>query len=452
MASALGSRPDFEAVSAADVPLHEHLQIICASRAFENSATLKNLLIYLFQSRNQVVSEYTVAVEALDRKPNFDPQIDATVRVQISRLRRRLKDYYLSEGRTSSIRFIIPLGTHQLVPDHVANGNVIDASQSHSSHSHALAPIFPDVISQLPVSHPPPQTASATSRRFPLTIFLATLVILLAATCAWQYLQIRSLTRAAQPAIAPQLSPLWKNFTSNGKTVRLVIPNPTFFNWTSPGHMNLMMRDTNVNDFADINKSPQLSAMVKQFGTPQLTEYYTVSSDVIASLKLTQFMSSRNFNNVSTTISSNTAAEFFEGENVILFGTPGTMSAYKNLMSHLYFQFDPQAQHLINPAPANGQPREWDKINQSPSRAIFPGLIAFLPGNAKGSHLLILAGSETDGLVSFLTSDSGNRAIQDARRRAGNADFFEAAILSEAEGSTVLSNRLVAFHAVTPQD
>jgi hypothetical protein len=106
-----------EPVSSLELKFGEHLDAICASKAFENSAPLKSLLIYLFQNRNKQVSEYTVAMEALYRRANFDPQTDATVRVQIARLRRWLKDFYHSKGRLARVRFSIPLGTHQLVPE-----------------------------------------------------------------------------------------------------------------------------------------------------------------------------------------------------------------------------------------------------------------------------------------------------------------------------------------------
>jgi hypothetical protein len=44
------------------------------------------------------ISEYAVATDALGRRIDFDPKTDASVRVQISRLRRKLKDFYETEG------------------------------------------------------------------------------------------------------------------------------------------------------------------------------------------------------------------------------------------------------------------------------------------------------------------------------------------------------------------
>ena len=42
---------------------------------------------------------YTIAVEALGRAENFDPQLDPIVRVEATRLRRTLARYYANGGK-----------------------------------------------------------------------------------------------------------------------------------------------------------------------------------------------------------------------------------------------------------------------------------------------------------------------------------------------------------------
>src|SRR6185369_5232612 len=87
---------------------------VLASRTFERAPTLRTLLLYLWQHRGESLSEYAVATEALGRSDNFSSKVDATVRVQISRLRQRLEKYYEDEGHTARERLIIPLGSHQV--------------------------------------------------------------------------------------------------------------------------------------------------------------------------------------------------------------------------------------------------------------------------------------------------------------------------------------------------
>lgn len=91
-------------------PLEEVLQ----SKCFERASRLRALLLYLWENRNLEISEYAIAVDGLGKAPDFESKIDATVRVQIARLRDLLRKYYEGEGSRSTIRIVIPLGTHQV--------------------------------------------------------------------------------------------------------------------------------------------------------------------------------------------------------------------------------------------------------------------------------------------------------------------------------------------------
>ena len=74
--------------------VEKHVQRVAQSAQFTRAETLKRLLLYLWVHRYEDISEYAVATDALGRRVDFDPKTDASVRVQISRLRRKLKDYY----------------------------------------------------------------------------------------------------------------------------------------------------------------------------------------------------------------------------------------------------------------------------------------------------------------------------------------------------------------------
>ena len=58
------------------------------------------------------LGEVEVAVEALGRRADFDPQQDSIVRVEAHRVRRRLHDYYASEGASHPIRLVLPQGSY----------------------------------------------------------------------------------------------------------------------------------------------------------------------------------------------------------------------------------------------------------------------------------------------------------------------------------------------------
>ncbi|MGC1187460.1 MAG: malectin domain-containing carbohydrate-binding protein [Candidatus Acidiferrales bacterium] len=63
-----------------------------------------------FQGCTGEVKEYDIAIHALGRPKDFDPQIDAIVRVTAHALRKRLEQFYRSEGAEHSVQIYLPSG------------------------------------------------------------------------------------------------------------------------------------------------------------------------------------------------------------------------------------------------------------------------------------------------------------------------------------------------------
>jgi tetratricopeptide (TPR) repeat protein len=62
--------------------------------------------------RGERLSERTVARRALHRAPDFDGKADASVRVQASRVRKSLEEYYATEGAADPVRIALPRGSY----------------------------------------------------------------------------------------------------------------------------------------------------------------------------------------------------------------------------------------------------------------------------------------------------------------------------------------------------
>ncbi len=92
------------------------LHTILASETFTRSQQLSRLLKYLCDSLlangPDYIAEYTIGTEALGRPADFDPNQDSVVRVEMHRLRRRLRDYYQAEGMQDPVRIVIPPGQY----------------------------------------------------------------------------------------------------------------------------------------------------------------------------------------------------------------------------------------------------------------------------------------------------------------------------------------------------
>ena len=92
------------------------LQTVLQSHLFARSPTLTHLLSYLcektFAGESDQIKEYSVGIDVFDRRDSFDQDTDSIVRVQANRLRKRLSEYYTSEGASHPIHITIPVGQY----------------------------------------------------------------------------------------------------------------------------------------------------------------------------------------------------------------------------------------------------------------------------------------------------------------------------------------------------
>lgn len=61
------------------------------------------------------VKEYDIAIDVMGRAADYDPAVDATVRVEAGRLRSRLREYYESAGKADPVLIEIPKGGYSAV-------------------------------------------------------------------------------------------------------------------------------------------------------------------------------------------------------------------------------------------------------------------------------------------------------------------------------------------------
>lgn len=93
-----------------------HLAKICESSEFAGSPRLGRFLTFVVETalagNGDQIKESLIAVEVYGRRPDYNPQIDSTVRVEAGRLRTRLRQYYEASGRDDLLQFDIPKGSY----------------------------------------------------------------------------------------------------------------------------------------------------------------------------------------------------------------------------------------------------------------------------------------------------------------------------------------------------
>jgi hypothetical protein len=100
------------------------------SQVLHGSESLCKLLRYLGENAldhpGSSLKEYQIATEVFARPPDFDPQHDSVIRVQVGRLRLKLAEYYSTEGANDSLIIEIPKGSYAVSfhPRHSVPGKI----------------------------------------------------------------------------------------------------------------------------------------------------------------------------------------------------------------------------------------------------------------------------------------------------------------------------------------
>src|SRR5271154_3607325 len=88
-------------------PAREQVERILASDTFRASEVLRRLLRFLadktFSGEAEHLKEYSVGLDALGKPATYDPRQDSGVRLQASRLRQKLDEYYRTEGTSDPL-------------------------------------------------------------------------------------------------------------------------------------------------------------------------------------------------------------------------------------------------------------------------------------------------------------------------------------------------------------
>ncbi len=110
--------------------IRAELERVLASPKFRKSQSHSEFLRYVVEKRLNAtaVQEAEIGVKVYRRDEHYDPSDDAIVRVEASRLRARLKEYYEDSGNIPAVRFDLPKGT--LSPVIVLEGGSASSDKS----------------------------------------------------------------------------------------------------------------------------------------------------------------------------------------------------------------------------------------------------------------------------------------------------------------------------------
>jgi hypothetical protein len=266
---------------------------ILESEAFRNSDALRRLLRFLadkvLSGEGDQLKEYSVAIDGLGKPATYDVRQDSTVRIQVGRLRRKLAEYYQTEGKDDAF--------------------IVDLPKGHFKLKCEARP--------LPVVSP---VASVHGRVVPLLSAALLLALVWGIYSTVRFWRIQESTGAYRAMWTTDLDQLWQPFLEGRRPLILAIANPPFVEFSGFG----VYRERPLNRWGDIASSPSVAAIRKALNNPDihLSEYYTPGGEVNSSFLIGKLLGPR-VPALSLLRATNLSWRQVADNNVLYVGPPG---------------------------------------------------------------------------------------------------------------------------------
>jgi hypothetical protein len=389
------------------------IQKVIESDTFRPAPVMRALLLYLWEHQGQSISEYAIATEALGRAPDFDPKTDSTVRVQVARLRTKLKEFYEAAGDSFPLRLSLPLGSHEL----------------HSIYQPPPQKTDPSILETVPNQY----LWIAGGAGAALLIVIAVLAF-----------QVHRM-KASLPATPAAIPRFWQSFLMPGKSTTIVVPSPIYFFWPSK---KIVVRDYSTADFVNWPESPILKNLGEKWGVPEISQSYVGAMEMGAGVRLLQYLE-QGGQDVHLIESRRFPAESFASQNTIFLGMPRT-ATYLNQMlektNYYIARVEPDVVKSRNPQ--SGEPSEYHEVAYSADRRIAPAIIILLPARPEHTRMMLLLGRNLTSITSMLLTLEGLKALDEQWTKIGSPDAFEMVIQAEINRDTILKVTPMAAKAI----
>ncbi len=425
------------------------VQRILVSRQFSKAPLLSRFLTHIceetLRGRQHEISEHQIGIQVFDRPKDYRTVEDNIVRNYARQLRKRLAEYFETDGHEENLRIEIPLGGYIPVftalpsrPFPVESVRVTTSEPRSASRSNQ--PPYSHESIPIPISDD--SAVRPDKRRLPLRIalFFAYSVVLVAASVfvsRW----ISASNRPAGPASA-----LW-NVLFHSQMDTFIVPADCGFNILQDlSHKQLTLAGYLKGDYLNL----PLSGMDAHSQTDLRTQEFTsfVDLQVVTSLaRLPQVNPERLYLRFPRDV----RLEDMKSGNVVVIGSdssnPWAELAQKNLNFRIQYDSEIQAAWITNAHPKTGEQDRYLSHWNEPAHSTY-AVIAFEPNVAGSGHILLIEGLDVAGTQAAAEALFHGNALQPILRAAKNGPNlrpFEVLLQSTSIASNAAGTQVVAY-------
>lgn len=438
----------------------ELLERVVQSSQLRRSTRLRDLLLYIGRQsiweQAKDLREQDIGVAVFGRPEAYDTGQDNIVRVNATELRKRVETYFVTEGAHEQLVLHIPRGSYVLEFHRRGTEAVSD-----TIHPEVVADAVPDTAEQ--VAEPladqsapevrravkPSVTERPASQQWLGGKSIAVLLCLL----GWTGLLIqRTVTLRTSLQPEPNLKLFWAPLISAGEVTDIVLGDTSFALAEDISRRAIPLNDYVNLSYDHFSKDPALTADQKRTFSLILARNNGSFSDFrVARLILSM---DSGVNTVQVRSAREYSPDLLKTRHVILVGSRKSDPWVDLFTPSLDFRvdYDPDRflSYVENTHPATGEATRYEAPSD-PGSSLGYSVIAFLPSLSAKSHLLIVAGTDsqaTEAAGEFLTSEDSLNAL---RKRLGGAfPHFQLLLRTRRFHGTPLNAEVVALH-VSPQ-
>ena len=416
---------------------------IVASRQFTKAPQLQDILIYICKRAltdpAAAIKEFEIGCHALGRKPDFNPHEDNIVRVQISHLRKKLDEYFATDGRDEPVQITVPKGAY--VPSFDPRAEIAEA---------------PNPIPAKVDSVPP----SAGNRR-PLSwiLFLSASAGILAIVCLYLALWPPASHTASQ-AIAPQFprqDPFWSRVFGSGQPAGVVVADTCLVMLQDILHTDISVADYLSHQYPEelLNKVPNrdLRSALQLIAGRQ----YTSLADINIASRLVELSRDFGGNRAPIRYARHLNIRDFKTQNLVLIGSRRGVPWVQLFESQLNFSFEEdKATHRFyfrSKRPKPGEPATYVPTENGGSVETYAD-IALLPNLGNSGSVLILSGITMEGAEAAGELVAGKDFSRELTRMIGlqsvRENYFEILLKIRAVAGASGNSQIVTYRLIQP--
>ncbi|HUV71321.1 MAG TPA: hypothetical protein VMW15_16815 [Terracidiphilus sp.] len=413
-----------------------------ASPQLKRAARLREFLLYVgrrsIKDGLDQIHEQEIGANVFGRPANYDTSLDNIVRVNASELRKRIEDYFESDGADETLVMEVPRGSYKPVfrkrvaEPGIQPATIVDASS---------APLEKEAPAK------PPSPAGVERR---LLVFSGILIVVLAAACWVLWTQNHALRRSLITNAwqsTPAVGSFWSEILGGRPNTDIVLADTSFALIEDITKTSIPLSDYLKRDYIARIQSPNLSAdrradlsMIMQRNNGSLGDF-GAAQHILAldpSGKTLRIYSARDY-----------SPALVNQDNIILIGArksnPWVDLFADSMNFSASYDLARSVDFIRNKAPAPGE-QETYYSSPAPSTGGYC-VVAYLPNPRQPGKVLIIAGTDsaaTEGGGNFLTSEDQLSRFQKMLHVA-TLPYFEVILKTSNLNGTPIDARIVAY-------